>query len=57
LAITHPINGQVVKKKQGKLTLQQATKVVEGKMYILPEFFAENNSYINVFGLASSVTL
>jgi hypothetical protein len=60
LAITHPINGQVVKKKQSKLTLQQATKVVEGKMHILPEFFTENNSYINVlnvFGLASSVTL
>jgi hypothetical protein len=29
-------------------------------MHILPEFFTENNSYINVlnvFGLASSVTL
>jgi hypothetical protein len=28
----------VVKKQQSRLTLQMATKVVEGKMYFLPDF-------------------
>jgi DNA-binding NarL/FixJ family response regulator len=36
--ISHSINGYVVKKQQSRLTLQKATKVVEGKMYILPDF-------------------
>jgi hypothetical protein len=48
--VPHPINGLVVEKQQSRLTLQKATKVVEGKMYyILPDFFAENNSYILLF--------
>jgi hypothetical protein len=34
----HPINGLPSKKQQSRLTLQKATKVVEGKMYILPDF-------------------
>jgi hypothetical protein len=29
--VPHPINSQVVKKQQSRLTLQKATKVVEGK--------------------------
>jgi hypothetical protein len=37
-ADTHPINGFDAKKQQSRLTLQRATKVVEGEIYILPDF-------------------
>jgi hypothetical protein len=46
------------KKQQSRLTLQKATKAAEGR-YILPDFLLKkkNNSYITLFGFASSVSL
>jgi hypothetical protein len=50
---SHPINGYADEKQQRRLTFQKATKVVEGKMYILPDFSLKTNFTYMFFGLAS----
>jgi hypothetical protein len=51
IQVPHSINSSVVKKQQSRLTLQKETKVVEGKMYILPDFSLKTTLiYIFFFG-------